>query len=177
MTIDKAAGWLALIAILGGISRIGMTPSSYIWGGDSDQELICAFIANILMVIGTFGIYLKQIKESGKFGFISFLILELGLILVTCTVWSSMLHVDPWEWGIVKTMEITTGMLGLILFPIAGLKARVLPKWPCILMIAMLFVGPIPMLEKWVALLWGLSYIGMGYAVWSTRNRSSHSWH
>lgn len=177
MTIEKAVRWFAFVAMIGGISRIGMTPSSYIWGGDSDQELICAFIANILMVFGTFGLYLVQVKESGKFGFISFTILELGLILVTCTVWSSMLHVSPWEWGVVKGFEIASGMLGLLLFPIASLKAGVLPKWACILLIAMLPVGVIPMFEKIVAFLWGVAYIGMGYAVWSSKSKTKEVEH
>lgn len=169
MTIERAVRWFAFVAMVGGIVRLGMTPSSYIWGGDSNQELICAFIANILMVFGTFGLYLAQVKESGKFGFISFAIMELGLILVTCTVWSSMLHVSPWDWGIVKAFEISSGMLGILLFPIANLKARVLPKWPNFTLIVMLFIGAIPMFEKIVALLWGAAYIGMGYAVWSSK--------
>lgn len=171
MSFEKAIRWFAFVAMLGGVIRMGMTPSAYIWGGDSNQELICAFIANILMVFGTFGLYLAQVKESGKFGFIAFAIMELGLILVTCTVWSSMLHVSPWEWGIVKAFEITSGMLGLLLFPIASLRAGVLPKWACLLLMAMLLIGAIPLFEKIVALLWGVSYVGMGYAVWSSKNQ------
>ncbi|MBW5447639.1 hypothetical protein GE107_16395 [Cohnella sp. CFH 77786] len=169
MTIERAVRWFAFVAMIGGMSRIGMTPSSYIWGGDSNQELICAFVANILMVFGTFGLYLAQAKEAGKFGFLSFAVMELGLIMVTCTVWSTMLHVSPWEWGIVKSIEIASGMLGLLLFPIASLRARVLPKWPCITLIAMLFIGVVPIFEKIVALLWGVAYIGMGYAVWRSK--------
>lgn len=171
MTLERAVRWFAFAAMIGGICRIGMTPSAFIWGGDSDQELTCAFVANILMAFGTFGLYLAQAKEAGKFGFIAFAVMELGLILVTCTVWSSMLHVSPWEWGIVKGFEIGSGMLGMLLFPIASLRARVLPKWACFAMLAMLLVGPI--FEKFVALVWGIAYIGLGYAVWSGKTRSA----
>jgi hypothetical protein len=166
MAIEKFIRTMGFIAFIGGIIRIGMTPSSLIWGGDSNPELLCAFIANILYSIGTFGIFLAQIEKMGKFGYFAFLVVTLSHILVTCTVWSTMLGTSPWEWGVIKTLEMGSGLLGMVLFPIAILKAKVFPAWPAIILLAVLPIGFLPFMASWIATLWGVGYVALGFMTW-----------
>ncbi|WP_141430619.1 hypothetical protein [Bacillus sp. 03113] len=172
MAIEKFIRTMGFIALIGGIIRIGMTPSSLIWGGDSDPELLCAFIANIFYTVGTFGIFLALIDKIGKFGYFTFLVVTLSHILVTCTVWSTMLGTSPWEWGIIKSLEIGSGLLGMILFPIVILRAKVFPAWPSIILLIMLPVGFVPFMGSWVATLWGVGYAALGFFTWKGKTAS-----
>ena len=61
---------------------MGMTPSSLIWGDDSTPEVICGFMACMLMAISSIALYMSQSRETGVLGFIAALLLMIGNLLV-----------------------------------------------------------------------------------------------
>jgi len=162
--------WLGMICLLAGIARMGMTPSALIWGTDSDQELTFGFIACVLMSVGTIGAYMVQSRETGIMGFIATLLVTVGNIIVTCLVWSVFALGDlaTEQTGMFITISRMIGifgtMLGTLMFAFVTFRAKVFPRWIVVLHLMML--GSI-VLDEWFALFWGLSYVGMGYLIWT----------
>jgi hypothetical protein len=79
MNEKQVIKWLGMICILAGITRMGMTPASIIWGSDSTQELTTGLIACILMSVGTIVTYMVQSRETGVTGFITALAIIVGM--------------------------------------------------------------------------------------------------
>lgn len=173
--------WLGMICILAGVTRMGMTPASIIWGTDSTQELTTGLIACILMSVGTIVTYMVQSRETGVIGFITTLAIIVGNILTTAMVWSQFAAggaeaVLPQ--GTLVNVSQMFGMLGFmggtLLFLILTFRAKVFPRWIPVLFVLMILSIAIPVEDnKWFAFFWGLPYVGMGYCIW--RNKLNNS--
>lgn len=170
MKWEQVVKWLGLICLLAGISRMGMTPSAWIWGTDSPQELTFGLIACILMSVGTIATYLVQSKETGVIGFISTLGIIVGNIVITCMVWTVLAlggktPEDPGVFVTISRILMMTGtMLGSVVFAIVTYRANVFPRWVVVLQGLMMAAFVLP---EWFAFFWGLSYVGMGYVIWT----------
>lgn len=170
-------GFGALIVLAGAV-RIGMTPTSLVWGTDSTQELSFGFAACILMAVASLGLYLFQ-PESGKSGFISTLLLVMFNAVTACMVWTllasgqtgeALMTQDPGLIVIITKVLIMLGMfIGTPLFTWATFKAKVFPRWTVWLLILSMIGPMLPGLEKWGALFWGLAYVGLGYVMLTRR--------
>ncbi|WNC12947.1 hypothetical protein [Brevibacillus brevis] len=162
--------WLGMICLLAGLARMGMTPCALIWGSDSPQELTFGFIACVLMSVGTIGTYLVQSRETGIVGFGATLLIIIGNIIITSMVWSvfalgSLAPEDPGVFVVVTRLISMVGtMLGTLLFAIVTFRARVYPRWIVALHVLMMCTL---VLDEWFAFFWGLSYVGMGYVIWT----------
>jgi hypothetical protein len=168
MNLERVATALAGVAILGGIARIGMTPSALIWGENSVQELVFGLIACLFMGVGIFGVYLYQAHRLGITGLASVLLLSISSTLTAALVWSTMLGVTAEDQPFVapmQTINSTAAMLGTIGFCVQTLRARILPAWPVVLFLLFPAIMFIPALSNWGAVLWGISYMGLGYYV------------
>ncbi|TVY11269.1 hypothetical protein [Paenibacillus cremeus] len=172
----RAIPWLGMICLLAGLSRMGMTPSSLIWGTDSLPELTCGIVASILMTVGTLAVYLVQSREIGTIGFISVLGIMIGNIAITFMLWSAILSIDPASPpdGAVFTLLHLLALIGLtggtLLFTILSYRANVFPRWVIVLLVMMHFSMVLPVGDnKYFAFFWGLAYVGMGYTVWAGR--------
>ncbi|MGD8188932.1 hypothetical protein ACQCN2_02915 [Brevibacillus ginsengisoli] len=170
MKWEQVVKWLGMICLVAGISRMGMTPCALIWGTDSPQELTFGFIACILMSVGTIATYMVQSKEAGVVGFISNLAIIIGNIVITCTLWSvfafgGKMPDDPGVFVTISRMIMMVGtMLGSIVFAIVTYRANVFPRWVVVLQVLMMASFVLP---EWFAFFWGLSYVGMGYVIWT----------
>jgi hypothetical protein len=171
---------LGMICLLAGIARIGMTPSSIIWGTDSVQELTFGFIACVLMSVGTIVTYMVQSRETGWTGFMTTLAIIIGNIVTTAMLWSGFASGDPQSIpeGVLVTVSRMITMIGLmggtVVFAILTFRAKVFPRWVAGLL-ALMIVGAFLPLEdnKWFAFFWGLAYVGMGYCIWAEKLNSS----
>ncbi|MFC5701950.1 hypothetical protein ACFPVX_11685 [Cohnella faecalis] len=179
MKVESMTKALAWIAILGGIARIGMSPSAVIWGTDSDQELTFAMIACCLMTIGWFGIHYYQSHKTGVTGFISYVLITLSNTLTTCLVWSQIMGSNT---GTLKetVLSINSGaaLLGMIMFAIQTVRARIYPVWPVALFLLFPVASFIPLVTEWATTLWGLAYIGFGLYIVAdktVKNKSVYS--
>lgn len=173
MTIEKTVKWLGLICILAGIARMGMTPASLIYGGDSRQEIIFALIASILMAISSINLYLSQSRQTGAFGFIAALVLSVGNIFLACGFYGFFAYGSLPKPGtfvnIAESLTYPGLLLGTIILMIVTFRAKLFPRWYIAIFILMLLFLGIPFLGDWFAFFWGLTYVAMGYTIFSEK--------
>ncbi|MGC5326001.1 hypothetical protein [Brevibacillus sp. SYSU BS000544] len=173
MKYETVVKWLGMICLLAGIVRMGMTPTAYLWGTDSVQELTFGFIACILMSAGTIVFFLVQSKETGVIGFISTLGMIVGNIITTGMVWTilalgSVPETENMVVTITRTVMMVSFMVGTLVFTIVSFRAKVFPRWIVFLFVLMLGSMALPLDDnKWFAFFWGLAYVGFGYCVWA----------
>ncbi|MGG1554337.1 hypothetical protein [Paenibacillus ferrarius] len=164
--------WLGMVCLLAGVARMGMTPSAFIWGTDSPQELAFGLVASILMSVGTIVLYLVQSRETGRIGLVTALAISLGNIATVCMLWSTLQGAIPTEETggialIALRMLMLIGLtIGTVVFAILTYRARVFPRWVVALFALMLLSMVLPIEDnKYMAFFWGLTYVGMGYAI------------
>lgn len=171
MTLEKVVKTMGFICILAGLARMGMTPTSLIWGFDSAQELTTGYIASLLMAIGTVAFFLPQMKETGVWGLIAVLISSIGNIVISGQQYGIFAYgsyvKDGLFVGITGAIVGIGMMLGTILIAFITFRAKVFPRWNVILFAVMLVSFGIPFLQDLFAFFWGLAYIGMGYTICS----------
>jgi hypothetical protein len=171
LTTERVLKWLGMVCLLAGITRMGMTPTSIIWGTDSVPELTFGFIACVLMSVSTIVTYLVQSKETGVLGFIASMAMIVGNIVTTCMLWTVfVLGEAPEVENILLTISSIISMVGLmlgtLLFLILTFRAKVFPWWVSGLLLLMLLSIALPF-EEWFAFFWGLAYVGLGYTIWA----------
>lgn len=176
MELKQAIRGLAVIALLGGIARICMAPSAYIWGSDSMPELISGFAACILMGIGIIGVYLYQVPRSGAAGLISALVISVGSSLTAALVWNNMLGLLPEDHQYISTLlpiNSALTLIGQIVFGIASIRARVYPVWSLILFMIYPGIYFIPAVSDLGSVAWGLCYVVFAFYIWQERARKA----
>jgi hypothetical protein len=163
---------LAFVAFLGGVARIGMTPTAEIWGVDSMPELMFGLIACLLMGIGIFGVYMYQAHRLGVIGFISVIFIALSSTLTAALVWSSMLGVTAESAAYVAPLQNINSLLaliGMIGFCVQTIRARIFPIWTVVLFLLFPIMSFIPLVSTWATVAWGLSYMGFGYYAFANK--------
>ncbi|MFD0672851.1 hypothetical protein [Cohnella sp. GCM10027633] len=176
MNESRVIQWLGMICLLAGVARIGMTPTSFAWGTDSMPELVFGYAACILMSVGSIAIYYVQARETGVLGFVSALGIIVGNIVTTALLFMSFVMEPnaPEPDSVVVAISGIGSMIGLtggtLLFTIVTFRAKVFPRWVVYLLVLMLLAMFIPIADnKLFALFWGLTYVGMGYCIWTGR--------
>ena len=115
---------------------------------------IIAMVATVFGILGTFGMYVKQVEKSKYLTLIGFIFIIFGLVMKVCAtswefaIWPAILQNNPMntlltESLIYKNASILSFyavftlffMIGYIVFGIGSLKAKVFPKWACTLLI------------------------------------------
>jgi len=179
MEVKQVIKGLAIISLLGGIARICMAPSAYIWGGDSMPELISGFVACVLMGIGIIGVYLYQTPRSGIFGLISVLLISVSSSLTAALVWNNMLGLLPEDHDYIATLLPINSLLtliGQIVFSITAIRAGVYPIWTLILFIVYPGIYFIPGVSDLGSVAWGLCHVVFALYILQGRSRKvSHA--
>jgi hypothetical protein len=168
MEVKQVIRSLGIIALIGGIARICMTPSAYIWGSNSMPELISGFVACILMGIGIIGVYLYQAPRIGILGWFATLFLSISSALTAALVWNNMLGVLPEDHSYISTLlpiNSALALIGQLVFSITSIRARVYPVWALIVFIVFPVVYFIPVIGDLGSTLWGLCYIVFAYSM------------
>ncbi|QJD82218.1 hypothetical protein [Cohnella herbarum] len=180
MITERMIRGLGLGCILAGIIRIGMTPSSIMWGFNSTPELLFGLVACIFMGYVSIVLYTVQSKETGVLGLITVLGIMIGNTLTMPILWA-FLHDANFEneTSLVYSVTQLVGSIGIlggaVVLPILTWRAKVFPRWVVGLMVLMLLSMALPWGE-WFAFFWGLSYVGAGYCIWAGKlNRHSSS--
>ncbi len=174
MEVKQITRILGAVALLGGIARICMAPSAYIWGSNSMQELICGFVACVLMGIGIIGVYLYQAPRSGMLGLVSVLLLSVSSSLTVALVWNNMLGLLPEDHSYISTLmpiNSVLALIGQIVFGITAIRARVYPIWSLILFIVYPGIYFIPAVSDLGSVAWGLCYVVFAYYILQERAR------
>jgi hypothetical protein len=163
------------------------------------------FAMCLFFIIGTTGLYLRQMSNSGWLGLAAFVLfasswwLQTGYVFTELFVLPPLAAVSP-EFvdsvlGIVNqdpgTLDIGAlgsayGVLGLlylsggILLGVATLRAGVLPRIPSILLVAAALVTPAAALlphelQRYAAVPMGIAFIWLGFALWFPRKAAANS--
>jgi len=176
-----------LIAVLNGIQGVLLTSMSFgqaaaTPGWIALQTLL--LLADALLLLGLVGLYVFQSGESGIVGLVGFLAAFAGTVLVAGAIWlqafmvpivaqatPEFLEADPTGSlyvGFVASFVVY--VVGWLLFGLASLRARRVPRWASLLTMAgavLIFVGLGAEIDFPVgSVVFGLGVAGMSRALW-----------
>lgn len=157
----------------------------------------------LLFLAGITGLYARQVAKAGWLGLVGFLALSLSWALQTAFIFAEAFILPvlaptapqfvesflgivngfpgemnigalPAVYGVVGLLY----MLGGVLFGIATLRARVLPRWAGGLLAVAAAVTPAAALlphviQRYAAVPVGIAFIWLGYALWSERRQEA----
>ena len=156
-----------------------------------------------LFLVGIAGLYVRQVEESGWLGLAGFLLLVVCWSLQSGFVFAELFVLPPlaaaapqyidsflglvngtpgeMDIGALAPAYVVVGlayMLGGLAFGIATVRARVLPRWPAILMAITAVLTPLAAflphhLQRYAAVPMGIAFAWLGYALWSESRASS----
>lgn len=152
-----------------------------------------------LFLVGISGLFIRQAEKMGWLGLAGFIMLAVCWALEMCFIFANALILPllagqapefvvsyvgtasgvPGEMDIGVLVPLFLGvgmlyMLGGLLFGIATWRARILPRWPAILLAAASAATPAALLlphdiQRLAAMPVGLALAWLGYALWSER--------
>jgi hypothetical protein len=135
------------------------------------ETIFC--IATIAMLAGLAGFQALQAASYGWLGVIGFYAAFIGTALMLISTAAT----------IIAGREVLNflfvlgflGTLGLVLLGVATLRARVLPRWCGVLLIVAVLGIPVyfALGNYGSAILYGLVWLGLGYALWLDRGMSA----
>ena len=192
--LSNLVRWSGLAAILGavlwmvGITLVAADPLSP--GPALPYELYTRvegygallLIAVSLLVVGLIGLQLRQGEHTGTMG-VGVLVLTLAGVALIAAFWGVVVPVErlfptvifPESLWTVFMLGFYGAVLGTVLTGAVALQAGVVPRWVAVLFI----VCPIGMFffndqteMAWLALLFGIPWIGLGFALWSGKEAS-----
>ena len=151
----------------------------------------------IFGLLGTVGLYARQVEEAGSLGLVGFIMLFVALALFTgLTFFEAFilpvlateapqfvggLFAGEISLGVLETVAPVAGLvesIGGLLFGIAIIRAGILPRWAAIVfIIGIVPAGLGPLLPEVVArisnVVLGIGLAWLGYALWSERREKA----
>jgi hypothetical protein len=156
-------------SILDGILEILVRKPQFTYFGDGPLPVIArqpgfvlllgvpSLVASVLILFGVIGAYAIQVRESGWFGLIAFLIASVGVILSTGANWTYafvspgiaqnapyLLEGDPAGQGLITAIMVSylVGQISILILGVSMLFVKVFPKWVSLTLIgSILAVG------------------------------------
>lgn len=186
--------WSGLAALVGGVLGVVLDVVEFALIGGQPESVAAAtsawIIINalwillfVLISLGLVGAYVRQAEQAGTLGLIGFLGAFTGTAMMSGAIWSAA-FIAPWlaeaapelmgaepSGVIVVGVVLTVVLLGLgwLLFGLASLQARVLPRGVAmLLMIGAVLGSVLEFLElPFSGAVIGAAVAWMGYALWS----------
>ncbi len=195
MSSSDLIRWSGLAALIGGVLIILSDGLNLVlFPGEESAQMMAAsswFIVQMLSLLGLMfiaiglpGLYAHQAEEAGTLGLISFVVAFSGMLMTFGLLWGEpflgpyMAEVAPNVLQAEPSGVLLIGVIlalvlfaaGWLLFGMASLRAKVLPRGAAILLIvgaALFFVLQFLDLPFW-SLLLGVALVWIGYALWSS---------
>jgi hypothetical protein len=208
VTPSSLIRWAGSAAMMAGIIFVGIQPihpldalssvNTSAWGIITPLKTVMC----LLFLLGTTGMYARQVKESGWLGLIGYLMLSLCWALELVFIFAEAFIMPPLAseapkfvegffgifnghpvamnlgalpalWNLVGALYI----LGSLVFGIATFRASVLPRWASGLLIAAAVLTPTAFLiphplNRIVAVPTGVALAWLGYALWFERREN-----
>lgn len=169
MTSSGLIRWGGVATMLAGMAFI---TRSLLPANNSVGEAL-HFVAIALLAVGTVGFHALQKDHYGLIG-------RTGLYVVVIAVSASvMFRIVIWLSGsesLYRLVDIGSlgVMVGLVLYGVATLLARVLPLWVGVAIIVALPVRIVLFaIDPWGLTLFGLLWVALGYVLWSRREAAT----
>lgn len=193
MSSSNLIRWSGLAASVGGVLFVVLVVAFVVLLGDQPDSVaattstyvileVLFLVAAVLIFLGLVGLYARQAEQAGTLGLIAFLAAFIGTALFFGFEWASTFVVpalaetapdflDAEPSGVLAAGFILTFVLfalGWLLFGLASLRARVLPRGSAVLLMigAVLFLLAGFFLELF-GVVFGVALAWMGYALWS----------
>jgi len=151
---------------------------------------VLGLIAALLVLLGLPALYARQAKQAGRLGLIAFVVVFLGMALVVSNAYfgtfiqagladliilaeeAGVTVQEPVAAAVGFVMAFLLYLLGWILLAVASLRARVLPRWAAVLVLAGLVLGFLFMATGFPLLAMPATEIGiagLGFALWQRK--------
>jgi hypothetical protein len=194
MSSSNLIRWSGLAAVVGAVLLIVLDVAEFILISGQPESAVAGTSALIivrvfymvsltLMLLGLVGLYARQVEQSGSLGLIAFLVAIFGIVMTAGAQWGAA-FLGPWlaevapaildaePTGLFVAGFILTFLLfalGWLLFGLASLQAKVLPRGASILMIvgAALFFVMLFLELPGSTVVFGVALAWLGYALWS----------
>ena len=130
-------------------------------------------IAEAGMLAALIGLHVVQARSLGRLGRVSFVVAFIGTALVLVSTLLLLVFLDrPGETvlGLLFGLGLVGLVVGFVLFGIATFRARVLPRWSGLLLVAypLVLIAGVPV--EGPLILVGLLWLALGYALWTRRD-------
>ncbi len=155
--------WGGLAAVLAGILRViaSFTPTT-----TSVGLQIFYFVIDVLLLLGVIGVYAFQKQETGRWGFVGFVMALIGAgLLIGHDVVSAVAFLYP--------VAAFLFAVGISVLAIRSWAANTLPRWTSALLITStvigilgFVVGGFDILFIISGVIFGIGFIGAGLTVW-----------
>jgi len=194
MSSSNLIRWSGLAALVGSVLLVVLDVAEFVLIGGQPESVAAAtsaltivrvsyIMAIALITLGLVGLYARQAEQAGSLGLIAFLVAFIGTLMVAGAQWSAA-FIGPWLAEVAPELldsepsgVLIAGFmlsfallaLGWLLFGLASLRARVLPRGAAVLLMvgaALFFVILILELPASTLVL-GVALAWMGYALWT----------
>jgi hypothetical protein len=130
-------------------------------------------IAEAGMLAALVGLHVVQARSLGRLGVVGFAVAFVGTALVlVSTLWAVILleRFGTTVPGLLFGLGLLGWLVGFVLFGIATFRARVLPRWSGLLLVAypLVLMAGVPI--EGPLILVGLLWLALGYALWTQRD-------
>jgi hypothetical protein len=168
MSSSDLIRWGGLAAMLSGVAFI--VDILFVLTMDANWTNVVYIIAALLMLVGLVGLHTLQgnnYGRTGRGGFWTVVVATLGQVLgiIVFLLGSGVLNWLVFPVGFVAVP------VGLIIYGVATLQAKVLPRW-CGL--GLIIIPPVSVvLGDYGGILFGLLWVALGYVLWSWRGMAA----
>jgi hypothetical protein len=164
--------WGAVGLMLGGVIWVVLGLSAlvgYLQAIPGREDVVLFVVAHLLLAVGLVGLHALQKGSYGRLGRAGFYI---ALVAIAARVLGAVVFLagsSALEW---ISLPATLGMLvGFVLYGVATLRARVLPRWYGLALIVSLPVS-LPV-AVYGTVLFGLFLVVLGYVLWLRRDATT----
>ena len=164
--------WGAVGLMLGGVIWVVLGLSAlvgYLQAIPGREDVVLFVLAHLLLAVGLVGLHALQEDSYGRLGRAGFYI---ALVAIAARVLGAVVFLagsSALEW---ISLPATLGMLvGFVLYGVATLRARVLPRWYGLALIVSLPVS-LPV-AVYGTVLFGLFLVVLGYVLWLRRDATT----
>jgi hypothetical protein len=178
MSSKNIIRWSGIACVLSGVLLPVSWYMEIVFGNEpSILSMSLDFVAITLLVFGLIGIYGCQVKESGVYGILGFLLTVLmSCIALSMISWSPETTEAP---EVAETLTLLMGIVGLIGYILLGIgswRANTLPRWSAVFWPLGTLISAVGGMADNLEILhvigisiWALGILGAGVKLWSTK--------
>ena len=181
MPTSRFVQWGAIGGVVAGVAWVVSDVLALLFPGQEEGSMGSASyyliesadaIAETGMLAALMGLHVVQARSLGRLGRISFVVAFIGTALVlVSTLWSVILldRFGTTVPGLMFGLGLLGWLVGFVLFGISTFRARVLPRWSGLLLVAypLVLIAGVPI--EGPLILVGLLWLALGYALWTRK--------
>ena len=169
MSSSNLIRWCGLAALLAGVAFI--VDILLVLTVDADWTNVVYIIAALLMLAGLVGLHTLQKDNYGRIGQGGFWMVVIAILGQVAGIIVYLLGSEVLNW-LVFPVGFLAVPVGLMLYGIATLQAKVLPRWCGLGLVIIPLISIV--LGDYGGILFGLLWLALGYVLWAWRGTAGH---